>query len=98
MRQEESIELSFMLVGHTKFSPDRHFKKAFHVSSVAEITTVAERTSTNTPIRDASGTIYILPMECLPRQILSDYSQHHIISLFPNFIRQTWNDTCTSLF
>ena len=34
-RQEESIELSFMLVGHTIFSPDCHFgtfKKAFHVS------------------------------------------------------------------
>jgi hypothetical protein len=23
--RQESIELSFMLVGHTKFSPDRHF-------------------------------------------------------------------------
>ena len=53
--KQESIELSFMLVGHTKFSPDRHFgtfKKAFRVSSVstlAEIATVVERTSTNTP-------------------------------------------------
>ena len=68
-RQMESVELSFKLVGHTKFSPDRHrhfgtFKKAFHVSSVsklAEIATVAERTSTNTPqlIRDASGTVRV---------------------------------------
>lgn len=46
---EESIELSFMLVGHTKFSPDRYFglfKKAFRrssISTLAEISAIAER-------------------------------------------------------
>ena len=37
---EESIELSFMLVGHTKFSPDRYFgflKAAFRCSSVSSV-------------------------------------------------------------
>ena len=40
----DSIELSFMLSGHTKFSPDRFFglfKKAFRRSSVSIITEVA---------------------------------------------------------
>ena len=46
---EESIELSFMLVGHTKFAPDRYlglFKKAFRRSSVStltEVSAIAER-------------------------------------------------------
>ena len=51
--QHDSMLLSFMLVGHTKFSPDRFFglfKKAFRRSSVStmiEIAGVAER-CTNT--------------------------------------------------
>lgn len=65
--KEESIELSFMLVGHTKFSPDRHFgtfKKAFRVSSVSslvEIVSVVERSTTNIPqvIRDVSGKVLV---------------------------------------
>ena len=54
-KKEEFIELSFMLVGHTKFSPDRHFgvfKKSFRKSSVstlAEIAVVAERSASITP-------------------------------------------------
>ena len=86
---QERIELSFMLVGHTRFSPDRHFgtfKKAFRVSTLAEIAMVAERTSTNIPqlIRDSSGTVTgaLLPMECLPWQILLDYCQHNVLPLF----------------
>ena len=46
------IDLSFVLVGHTKFSPDRHFgyfKKLFRPSSVStlvEIVSVVERSTT----------------------------------------------------
>ena len=61
---QDSIELSFILVGHTKFSPDRYFgtfKKAFRVSTLPEIAMVVERTSTNTPqlIRNSSGTVLV---------------------------------------
>jgi hypothetical protein len=63
---EESIELSFMLVGHTKFSPDRYFglfKKVFRrssVSTLAEISAVADRATTSGQIvpqviRDVAG-------------------------------------------
>ena len=63
---EESIELSFMLVGHTKFSPDHYFglfKKVFHrssVSTLAEISAVAERATSSGQIvpqviRDVAG-------------------------------------------
>ena len=65
--KQDSIELSFMLVGHTKFSPDRHFgtfKKAFRVSplsTLAEISAVVDKTSTNIPqlIRNVSGTVLV---------------------------------------
>ena len=67
---EESIELSCMLVGHTKFSPDRHFgyfKKLFRhssVSTLAEIATVVQRSTTaaqNVPqlIQDSAGTFLV---------------------------------------
>ena len=51
--KNESIQLSFMLVGHTKFSPDRffgHFKKVFRhstVSTFTEIASVMERSTHN---------------------------------------------------
>jgi len=51
--KQESIQLSFMIVGHTKFSPDRHFgtfKKAFRhstVSTIDEIASVVETSTTN---------------------------------------------------
>ena len=47
------MELSFMIVGHTKFSPDRFFsmfKKLFRrssVSTLAEVVSVAERSTTS---------------------------------------------------
>lgn len=46
---EESIELSFMIVGHTKFSPDGTFKKALRcltVSTIYEIAQVVEASKT----------------------------------------------------
>jgi len=51
--KQESIQLSFMIVGHMKFSPDRHFgtfKKAFRhstVSTIDEIASVVEKSTTN---------------------------------------------------
>ena len=65
-QKQESIELSFMLVGHTKFSPDRFFglfKKAYRrssVSTVAEVAQVVEKSThaeQNIPqlVRDERG-------------------------------------------
>ncbi len=56
-----------MLVGHTKFSPDRHFgvfKKSFRVSSVSsliEVKSVVERSSANVPqtIKDSNGDVLV---------------------------------------
>lgn len=51
--RHDSMELSFMIVGHTKFSPDRFFgmfKKLFRrssVSTLAEVVSVAERSTTS---------------------------------------------------
>lgn len=67
---EKSIELSFMLVGHTKFSPDRlfgSFKKAFRrstVSTIYEIEQVVSSSTTNDQnvpqlIRDATGKVLV---------------------------------------
>ena len=42
--KQESIQLSFMLVGHTKFSPDRLFglfKKVYRHSTVSTLTEIA---------------------------------------------------------
>ena len=42
--KNESIELSFMLTGHTKFSPNRYFsllKKVFQWSSVSKLSGIA---------------------------------------------------------
>lgn len=38
--KNESIELSFMLTGHTKFSPDRFFEKVFRRSSVSTLSDI----------------------------------------------------------
>ena len=65
-QKQESIELSFMLVGHTKFSPDQFFgvfKKAYRrssISTVAEVAQVIEKsthTKQNLPqlVRDQGG-------------------------------------------
>ena len=50
--KNDSIEVSFMLVGHTKFSPDSFFgliKKVYRhssVSSLSELVGVIERSTT----------------------------------------------------
>ena len=64
---QESIELSFMLVGHTKFSPDRlfgSFKKAFRRSTVSTIDEIEQVVRMSTIhgyqlIRDASGKLLV---------------------------------------
>ena len=48
-RQHRTAELSFMLVGHTKFAPDRHFgliKKRFRRSSLFEMARVVKESTT----------------------------------------------------
>ena len=53
-QEQELIELSFMLVGHTKFSPDRFFglfKKAYCRSSISTDAHKAKFTS----VRDHGG-------------------------------------------
>ena len=68
--RHESVELSFMLVGHTKFSPDRFFglfKKAFRQSTVCtifDITRTVSRSTTNGQhvpqlIRNVSGDVQV---------------------------------------
>ena len=49
--RHDSAELSFMLVGHTKFSPDRFFglfKKAFRQATVCTIFDIARTVSKST--------------------------------------------------
>lgn len=65
--RHDTIHYSFMLVGHTKFSPDRYFKKAFRrssVSTMAEIVRVADRCTNNKQvipqvIRECTGEIKV---------------------------------------
>ena len=53
LAKNDTVELSFMLVGHTKFSPDRFFgliKKLYRVSSVStlpELVSIIERSTVN---------------------------------------------------
>ena len=53
LAKNNTVELSFMLVGHTKFSPDRFFgliKKSYRVSTVStqpELVGIVERSTVN---------------------------------------------------
>ena len=68
--RHDSLELDFIIVGHTKFSPDRYFgmfKKLFRrsfVSTLTEIATVADKSTTSGQIvpqliRDIDGTLLV---------------------------------------
>ena len=65
-----SVELSFMLVGHTKFSPDRFFglfKKAFCRSTVSTIFEISQQVEVSTAtgqsipqlVRDMKGELQV---------------------------------------